>query len=150
MRIQDRNNFAGTKVSAEGRCSRYRAKISLQLWEDRGEADVPLQSTEVRMEVHRSIGGPYARVSGCPREAVTLWGSPPWSTLAGGICDLCRGVTLEHCVPEGLYPMGEQFMNNCSLWEGLSWKNFVEGYLSWEGLHIEVGEECEEQGDHMR
>lgn len=59
------------------------------------------------MEVHRSIGGQYARVSGCPREAVTLWGSPPWSTLAGGICDLCRGVTLEQCVPEGLYPMGE-------------------------------------------
>lgn len=52
MRIQDRNNFAGTKVSAEGRCSKYRTKISLQLWEDHGEADVPLQSMEVRMEVH--------------------------------------------------------------------------------------------------
>ena len=41
-------------------------------------------------------------------------------------------------------PTLEQFMKNCSLWEGLVLEKFVEDCLPWEGPHAGAGEECEE------
>ena len=43
-------------------------------------------------------------------------------------------------------PTLEQFMKNCSLWEGLTLEKFVEDCLPWEGSHAGAGEECEEEG----
>ena len=40
--------------------------------------------------------------------------------------------------------MLEQFVKNCSLWEGLTLEKFVEDCLPWEGPHAGAGEECEE------
>ena len=40
--------------------------------------------------------------------------------------------------------MLEQFVKNCSPWEGLTLEKFVEDCLPWEGPHAGAGEECEE------
>ena len=40
--------------------------------------------------------------------------------------------------------MLEQFVKNCSLWEGLTLEKFVKDCLPWEGPHAGAGEECEE------
>ncbi|KAK4810941.1 hypothetical protein QYF61_013349 [Mycteria americana] len=42
--------------------------------------------------------------------------------------------------------MLEQFVKNCSPWEGLMLENFVEDCLLWEGPHAGAGEEREEEG----
>ena len=41
--------------------------------------------------------------------------------------------------------MLEQFVKNCSPWEGLTLEKFVEDCLPWEGPHTGAGEECEEE-----
>ena len=38
----------------------------------------------------------------------------------------------------------EQFVKNCSLWEGLVLEKFLEDCLIWEGPCAEAGAECEE------
>ena len=40
--------------------------------------------------------------------------------------------------------MLEQFLKNCSLWEGLALEKFMEDCLLWEGPHAGAGEEREE------
>jgi len=42
--------------------------------------------------------------------------------------------------------MLEQFVKNCTPWEGLTLEKFVEDCLPWEGPHAVAGEECEEEG----
>ena len=41
-------------------------------------------------------------------------------------------------------PTLEQFVKNCSPWEGLPLEKFVKDCLLWEGPHTGAGEECEE------
>ena len=41
-------------------------------------------------------------------------------------------------------PMLEQFVKNCSPWEGLMLEKFFEDCLLWKGPHAGAGEECEE------
>ena len=43
-------------------------------------------------------------------------------------------------------PTPEQFVKNCSPWEGLTLQKFMEDCLPWEGPHAGAGEECEEKG----
>ena len=40
-------------------------------------------------------------------------------------------------------PMLEQFVKNCSPWEGLTLEKFVKDCLPWEGPHAGAGEACE-------
>jgi len=40
--------------------------------------------------------------------------------------------------------MLEQFVKNCSIWEGLSLEKLMEDCLLWEGPHARAGAECEE------
>jgi len=40
--------------------------------------------------------------------------------------------------------MLEQFVKNCSLWEGLTLEKLMENCLPWEGAHARAEEECEE------
>ncbi|KAM7076250.1 alpha-2,8-sialyltransferase 8E isoform 2-T2 [Ciconia maguari] len=75
-------------------------------------------------------GGPHAGAGGCLKEAVT-----PWEACAGA------GSWQDLWKEE---PMLEQFMKNCSLWEGLTLEKFMEDCLLWEGPHAGAGEECEE------
>jgi len=105
--------------------------------------------------------GPYARARGYLKEAETLGGahdgaghcqdlqtrgerSPHQSRFAGSACDSVG------------YPRwSSMFLKDCTLWEGLTVKQFVEGLLlerfmencqPWEGLHTGAGEESEEEG----
>jgi len=59
-------------------------------------------------------------------------GDPRWSSLL-----------LKDCIPWNR-PTVEQFMKNCSLWEGLMLDKFIEDYLPWESPHTGAGAECEE------
>jgi len=38
----------------------------------------------------------------------------------------------------------EQFVKNCSPWEGLTLEKFMEDCVPWEGPHAGAGEDCEE------
>ncbi|GAB0180460.1 EH domain-containing protein 4 [Grus japonensis] len=76
-------------------------------------------------------------------------GSPRCSRLLAGPVDPWREEpTLEQVCWQDLGPHGgpmlEQFMKNCSLWEGLTLEKFMEDCLPWEGPNAGAGEECEE------
>ncbi|GAB0188211.1 EH domain-containing protein 4 [Grus japonensis] len=72
-------------------------------------------------------------------------GSPRWSRLLAGPVDPWREEpTLEQFGPEGLHLVLEQFVRNCTPWEGPMMEEFKEDCLVWEGLHAGAGEECEE------
>ena len=43
-------------------------------------------------------------------------------------------------------PMLEEFMKNCSPWEGPTLEQFMKNCLLWEGPHTGAGEEHEEEG----
>ena len=59
-------------------------------------------------------------------------GDPRWSSLLLKVCTPCERPTLE------------QFVKDCSLWEGLTLEKVVEGCLPQEGPHAGAGAECEE------
>jgi len=116
---------------------------------------VPLQPMEVHggADLHVQPGErPHARAGGCPKEAVTLWGT---HAQAGSCQDLwTRGersprrsrFASRTCDPAGDPRCSSLFLKSCSLWEGLMLDKFMEYCLPREGPHAGVGEECEEEG----
>jgi len=118
------------------RCSRHQNRGSLQ----------PVEQTVVRQAVPCSHGGPWwsrsppvargephAGAGGCPKEAVTPWGAPCWSRLLPGPVALWREE-----------PMPEQFLKDCTPWEGPTLEKSVQNCLPREGPHAGAGAQGEE------
>ena len=75
-------------------------------------------------------GGPHAGADGCPKETVTP-GKPTLEQAPGRTCGpMERGAHAGAGLLAGLVtlwePTLEQFVKNCSLWEGLTLEKFME------------------------
>lgn len=150
--ICERNNSAHNKVIGEGRgkrCSRHWSRDPpLVCGEDHGEAGCVLASSQRLLIPHAVSEGPQTRAGGCPKNDVTPWEahaagagswqdmcthgdkSPCWAGLMAGPMTPWRiyigAVCCWRTVPLGKGPMLEQFVKNCSPWEGLTLEKFVE------------------------
>ncbi|GAB0205655.1 hypothetical protein GRJ2_003031100 [Grus japonensis] len=173
VRRCERNNFAGTKVSAEGGAggapgtgaeiplqplekTMVRQAVPCSPWrKDEGVQRFHLQPVEDPMpeQVEAPEGGcdPWEAHAGASSWQ-DLWPhgkrSPGQSRFAGRTCDpvgdpCWSSLFLKVCT---LWegPTLEQLVKNCSPWEGLILEKLVEDCLPWEGPHAGAGAECEE------
>ncbi|GAB0180906.1 AN1-type zinc finger protein 5-like [Grus japonensis] len=100
-----------------------RQAVSLQPMEVHGGTDIHLQPME----------DPTLEQVEAPEGGCDPMGSPYWSSLLAG-----------PVAPWKEEPTLEQFVKNCSPWEGLILKKSMEDCLPWEGPNAGAGEECEE------
>ncbi|GAB0209637.1 EH domain-containing protein 4 [Grus japonensis] len=100
----------------------------------------------VKQAVHlQPMEDPTPEQVEAPEGGCDPMGSLHWSKLLAGPVDPWREeLMLEQVCWQDLGPHGgpmlEQFMKNCSLWEGLMLEKFMKDCLLWEGLHVGAGE----------